>query len=411
MKALSTTQNKQFAPDVTAISFREAWINRQIDALPQANRKVAETFLAEVAAQGAGIRARQNYMAVICSLSRIGKNYNELTKQDILNWIGSVDSTLSESTANLYKSVAKRFIKYVYNGELDGEKCPPCIRVLKKIPRYKTEVANQVLTKAEIKRLIQRAESDRDKALLFVLYESGARVGEFVGIRLKDIESEDGTTTIRLEGKTGERRVPIFDSTRDLNHWLEHHPFKDDPEAALWIGKLSGKEAITISYVEYLIVEYVKKTGIAKPITPHSFRHSRATHLAPILKEPEMRIFFGWSRNSNMPSYYTHLANADVIKKLNEINGKLPTKKPENPLEPKLCKWCNLENSASARFCNRCARPLDETAAVQLEVARTEADNVTSLILQGIIEKAPEIIAQVLNDKPDLEAKLRKYGG
>jgi hypothetical protein len=48
---------------------------------------------------------------------------------------------------------------------------------------------------------------------------------------------------------------------------------------------------------------------------------------------------------------------------------------------------------------------------VQLEVARNEADDVTSLIIQGIIDKAPEIIAQILKDKPDLELKLRKYDG
>lgn len=410
MKVLPTVQDRMHAPGAVAPSTREAWINKTLDALPPSNRATCEAFLAEVAAQGAGLRTRANYITAIRTLEHMGRPYSKLTKQDVLKWVGWVDSTFSESTASLYKLVAKRFLKYVFNGELKGE-YPKCVDFIK-VRQPKTECGDKVLTKTEVKRLVQLAESDRDKAMLFVLYESGARVGEFVGIRLQDVEfAGNGSATIRVCGKTGERVIPIFDSIPALQHWIDQHPFKDHPDAAMWTGKCSGKRSIMVRQVEEIVRKYVKKAGIKKPITAHALRHSRATHLASVLKESELRQFFGWSRTSNMPSIYVHLTAKDVTESLRRHHGKLPKKKSKNPLEPQVCKWCEFENSAGARFCSRCARPLDETAAIQLELVRKEADDVTALVMQEFIKRGPQLLEEILKDNPKIVSKLKKYGG
>ena len=90
--------------------------------------------------------------------------------------------------------------------------------------------------------------------------------------------------------------------------------------------------------------------------------HSRVTHLATVLKEPEMREFFGWTKDSDMPSIYVHLSGRDVDDTLLDHYGlKRAEREPtDGPLAKRQCRWCEFENPASAKFCDRCARPLDE---------------------------------------------------
>lgn len=67
-----------------------------------------------------------------------------------------------------------------------------------------------------------------------------------------------------------------------------------------------------------------------------------------------------------------------------------------------------FKNSASARFCSRCARPLDEAAAVQFESVREDADEITTLFNQKVIEKAPEIATLIFKD-PEFRSKWQKF--
>ena len=121
----------------------------------------------------------------------------------------------------------------------------------------------------------------RDRAMLEVLYACGLRVSELINLKISDLFLSDGA--IRVFGKgSKERIVPIG---RSAIHWLETYFAKS---RVLLEKKSKSENYIFLSTrgtkfsrmgIWKIISRYVKEAGIIKPIHPHTFRHSFATHL------------------------------------------------------------------------------------------------------------------------------------
>ena len=128
----------------------------------------------------------------------------------------------------------------------------------------------------------------RDRALLEVLYGSGARVSEVVGIDIADVhrfQSEDvSVETLKLRGKGGKERIVPLGSfaSRAISDYLTR--IRPDlarksskASSALFLNqrgtRLSRQSAWTI------VLEAAKRAGITSEVSPHVFRHSYATHL------------------------------------------------------------------------------------------------------------------------------------
>ena len=118
-------------------------------------------------------------------------------------------------------------------------------------------------------------------------------------------------------------------------------------------------------------------------MNPHAFRHARATHLANLLTEAQLKEMFGWTQDSKVAARYVHLSGRDVDTPLLRAHGL--EKKPEEE-KPRLtvvkCVRCGLENSTIHSFCSRCGMPLDLKAALELEGARRKADDLMSRLLE-----------------------------
>lgn len=84
--------------------------------------------------------------------------------------------------------------------------------------------------------MIKACHNVRDKAIISVLYESSVRVGEFLGIKIKNVQFDKYGAVIVVHGKIGWKRIRLVSSVPHLSNWIEHHPLKDNPEAPLWIG-------------------------------------------------------------------------------------------------------------------------------------------------------------------------------
>lgn len=132
----------------------------------------------------------------------------------------------------------------------------------------------EVLTVEEVAALLAAPEELRDRAILAVLYASGLRVSEVCGLDVHSIDDE----AVRVMGKGGkERVVPIAKRAVDaVDAYLIQVP-RDEAAQALFLTK-AGKR-IDRQYVWKMIKRYALKAGIAKPISPHTLRHSFATHL------------------------------------------------------------------------------------------------------------------------------------
>ena len=120
-------------------------------------------------------------------------------------------------------------------------------------------------------------------------------------------------TENRYERVNPVRKVRINYGAYDLAMWLSSINDKD-PESFVWIGegrKNTGKHLSVDSLVS-IVKKAVRLSGIKKKTWLHLFRHSRATELAPKLSDQAMRIYFGWSPTSEMPSHYSHLTDNQV---------------------------------------------------------------------------------------------------
>lgn len=169
----------------------------------------------------------------------------------------------------------------------------------------------------------------RDRPCLRVLRQSGFRVSEHVSVRLNYVKRElaGGMAVYRLsldpeapDLKTGPRTIFIQDpkTVEDLDAWLAIHPFRDDPNAFLWIAGETGgaMHKLAAENVRRLVTKAAAWSGIAEkypaPLTPHDFRHTCATEKARLgWNEYQMCQYFGWRIGSRTPRVYVHLSLDD----------------------------------------------------------------------------------------------------
>jgi integrase/recombinase XerC len=121
----------------------------------------------------------------------------------------------------------------------------------------------------------------RDRAILETLYSAGLRVSELVGLELDDLDLTDGVATVRGKGRR-ERLALIGDAAkRAITSWLEARSALLEAigrkSSAVFLNK-NGTRLSTRS-VGRLLVKYLKKTGLDPRTTPHTLRHTFATHL------------------------------------------------------------------------------------------------------------------------------------
>lgn len=143
-----------------------------------------------------------------------------------------------------------------------------------------------ILSVEEIDRILSvidqsKPEGIRDHCIIEVLYSCGLRISELTSLRLSDLFLDDGF--LRIHGKGNkERLVPISPKAiKELNIWFQvrkHIDIKKGYEDHVFVSKRRGKSLSRISLFVF-IQRYAAQAGISKEISPHTFRHSFATHL------------------------------------------------------------------------------------------------------------------------------------
>ena len=168
----------------------------------------------------------------------------------------------------------------------------------------------EVLTEGEVEKLLKEPYMDeplgaRDRAILEVLYASGLRVSELCGLNLSDVDD----AFVRVKGKGGkERLVPIASSAvATVDHYLIHfRETSGKASEALFVSK-TGKRIDRIT-VWNLVKFYAKKAGIHKTISPHTLRHSFATHL--LENKADLRVIQEMLGHASIATTerYTHIS-------------------------------------------------------------------------------------------------------
>lgn len=170
-----------------------------------------------------------------------------------------------------------RFLLYHHYIEQDPSELLEMPRIEKKLP--------EVLSLEEIDAMIaqidmSKAEGHRNRAIIEMLYGSGLRVSELVNLRLSNIYRQEGY--MRILGKGNKQRlVPISpEADKQLEYWLEDRCHLDIKPEAKDIAFLNhyGRQ-LTRAMIFTIVKRLAQLAGITKTISPHTLRHSFATHL------------------------------------------------------------------------------------------------------------------------------------
>lgn len=141
----------------------------------------------------------------------------------------------------------------------------------------------EVLSREEMERLLALPDMDtpngrRERCMLELLYAAGLRVSELCGLTVADLDLQRGL--VRVFGKGAkERLVPLHDlAVRLLGDFVRHwRPFFRPAGAHLFVNR-SGKP-LSRQFIWRRVKALALEAGIRRPISPHTFRHSFATHL------------------------------------------------------------------------------------------------------------------------------------
>ncbi|HTL48231.1 MAG TPA: tyrosine recombinase XerC [Verrucomicrobiae bacterium] len=142
----------------------------------------------------------------------------------------------------------------------------------------------QFLDAEEVVKLMEAPSRDtweekRDRAILETLYTSGLRVSELVGLNQEDVDFFGGLVRVRGKGKK-ERIVPLGQmALKALRSYLDHKALRERAmiKSPLYLNRSGGR--LTDRSVRRMILKYVRRISLKKEVSPHTLRHSFATHM------------------------------------------------------------------------------------------------------------------------------------
>jgi site-specific recombinase XerD len=341
----------------------------------QEDKPLVERFARDFKAKGTGHSRLTKLVRNLASIGEmLGKPFKEATSEDIKRIVHHYEAgDYSVWTRHDIKVILKQFYKW-----LDGDDYPKVIKWIKTTIPHKDKPLikeAELLSEEEVNKLIATADHPRNKAILAILGESGARIGEIGNLTIGQIKIDASGAVLNVSGKTGRRRLRIISATPFLVKWLDIHPDNANPYAPLWvnIGTKDYHKQMTYEGIRKVLIETFQKAGIKKRCHPYIFRHSRASQLARHLTEFQMNSYFGWIQGSRMPSLYVHISGKDLDEDILRINGLKPGEKPI-AYKPQLraCPRCREINAPDALYCCKCAEIVDPTLALKTKLEEAE---------------------------------------
>lgn len=176
----------------------------------------------------------------------------------------------------------------------------------------------EVLSEEEVLMLLKAPDASilgvRDCAIMTLLYASGIRVSELTGVNMTDVDE----TSVRVLGKgSKERVVPMAEmASKAIDSYLLRRD--ESRSEALFVSR-TGRRLTRMS-IWNIIQKYAKQMGLKKKISPHTFRHSFATHLLD--HGADLRIIQELLGHSDIGTTdrYTHLSNKKLVKAFYEFH-------------------------------------------------------------------------------------------
>lgn len=339
-------------------------------------------------------------------------NYRDLdvlTKVDVFSYLNRFRKSEDDDpnhrwigTWNNRHMVLLKFFKWLHdqeNPDIKNRKHPDCMQGIKRlrrkeISRYKP---SDLWTARECEVFLKYCPSKRDSAYFSMALDTSCRPSELLNLRIGDIEvklTSDGEkqySEITINGKTGQRTVPLIHSLPYVKEWILSHPSSKNLKEWLFVsegktsyGKKITRDGLLKHFHEFYRDKYYPnllknnnvpeadkafiKSILTKPINLYLFRHISLTDKSTILNEYMLRNHAGWSNSSHMPEVYIHHLGGASSKQLLQSFG-IVEKGEQDVKENKIiiCPNCNEPNirSETNRFCFKCKMVISITGYEQ----------------------------------------------
>ena len=258
-----------------------------------------------------------------------GKHYRDVTYDDLQQFVtGLRDIGIHPRSQKRIISGIKSFYRFLF---IDGFISADPTELLES-PKIGLKLPT-VLTVNEINRILDsidltQPEGQRNRAMLEVLYSCGLRVSELTSLRLSDIYFDEGFISVIGKGNK-QRLVPISQTAlKEIRYYLEDRelmPVKKGYEDILFLSRRGT--ALSRIMVFHVVKVQTELAGIQKNVSPHTFRHSFATHLleggANLIAIQEML----GHENVTTTEIYTHIDREFLRKEILEHH---PRSKPRD---------------------------------------------------------------------------------
>ena len=242
------------------------------------------------------------YTSVLHFLNYTGKSVSELNLDDVDDFLSYKRlSGISAETYNHYHSGIRFFYKKILKRNWNDDDIPR-MKVDHKLPT--------VLSKAEIRSVLDATTNLKHKAMIAVMYSGGLRVSEVIHLHYDDISRTNKTIHIRNSKSRSDRYTLLADRTLDLltAYWFLCGKTRDILFPSSWTGSYLVRDSV-IQFFR----ESAQKAGIARRVSTHSLRHSFASHLFEAGYDIKYIQALLGHRDPRSTELYLHLSNKALL--------------------------------------------------------------------------------------------------
>lgn len=246
-------------------------------------------------------------------LQKSSKADAELTEDDVKAYLSEMFDTKSKNTIMLAAASIKFFFKEVLKKDLSDLPLPKKDR---KLP--------EVLTKDEVRNLIDSTDTIKSRLIISLLYSTGLRVSEIVNLKVDDLNLGEKSGWVR-KGKGSKDR--LFMMSQNLAQELTEYLETKDQYKYLF----SKEKPLTTRNIQKIIQGTRNRANLTKKVTPHTLRHSFATHL--LEQGIDIRVIQAMLGHSSLSTtqVYTHVSNDQLKKVKNPFDGLFGEKDSQSP--------------------------------------------------------------------------------
>jgi len=226
-----------------------------------------------------------------------------------LEGMESFQASLVGRYSNKSRALAVSSLRFFFKRIVDR----PDLFVKLEVPKKERKLPS-VLSVQEIQRLIDSTDFSKSKLMIKLLYSSGLRVSELVNLKLKEIELDENIGWVR-GGKGGKDRMfKIANAlTKEIQNYMDKNPYNQ--------YLFSKEKPISTRNVQQIVKKSAEKAGINKKVTPHTLRHSFATHL---LDEGENLLVIQnllGHESLDTTKIYTHISQEQIKKVVSPLDN------------------------------------------------------------------------------------------